>query len=117
VTRLDFAVAMVRAAGLEAEADSRAGEVLNLTDENLIPAAQHGYVAVAREHTFIDILNAPSGPYFDPGGSVARLNASVFLMNLLDQRSGNAIGSLPSGPALPPSGKPKPPSNRQPKTK
>jgi len=117
VTRLDFAVALVRAAGLEAEADARAGELLNLTDEALIPPARHGYVAVAKEHHFIDVLGGSTGAYFDPGGSVQRLAASVFLMSLLDERSGSLVSSLPAGAPPPPSGSPKPPSSRPPKNR
>src|SRR5206468_3576907 len=49
VARLDFAVALVRGAGLEAEAEARAGESLGLLDENKIPSSLHGYVAVALE--------------------------------------------------------------------
>jgi len=117
VTRLDFAVALVRAAGLEAQADARSGEVLNLTDESLIAPAKHGYVAVAKEHHFIDVLSGSTGYYFDPGGSVPRLAASVFLMNLLDERSGSPLASLPAGTPPPPSGKPKPPASRPPKNR
>jgi serine protease AprX len=117
VTRLDFAVALVRAVGLEAEADARAGEFLGLADESQIPASQHGYVAVALAHKFIDALSGSSGPYFDPGGPLSRLAASVFLMNLLDQRSGNPVSSLPAGTPPPPSGTHKPPGSRPPKNR
>jgi len=117
VTRLDFAVALVRAAGLETEADARSGEVLGLIDENLIPLSRHGYVAVAREHGFIDIPAGPSGSYFDPGGWVPRLSAAGFLMTLSDQRSGSTFSSLPVAPPAPASGKPKPPSSRPPRTR
>jgi hypothetical protein len=90
---------------------------LNLTDEALIPPARHGYVAVAKEHHFIDILGGSTGAYFDPGGSVQRLAASVFLMSLLDERSGSLVSSLPAGAPPPPSGSPKPPSFRPPKNR
>jgi len=83
VRRLDFAVSLVRAASLEAEADARAGEVLGLADESEIPAELRGYVAVALERGFIAPLPAPATPSFDPNGSLPRLEAARFLLNLL----------------------------------
>jgi serine protease AprX len=86
VRRLDFAVAMVRAAGREAEALSRAGTPLGLADEDKIPLALRGYVAVALEQGFIDSFSTSSGLSFDPNGFVPRLNAANFLLHLLDAR-------------------------------
>jgi serine protease AprX len=84
VSRLDFAVAMVRAAGRDAEAETRAGGTLGLTDEDKIPAALRGYVAVALELGLIDTAPASGGARFDPKGSVPRLDAARFLLRLLD---------------------------------
>ncbi|MBI4168860.1 MAG: S8 family serine peptidase [Acidobacteria bacterium] len=86
VTRLDFAVSLVRAAGQEAEALARAGESLGLTDEDRIPAALRGYVAVALEQGLIDTIPVSGGAKFDPKGSVPRLKAARFLLELLDLR-------------------------------
>jgi len=87
VDRIDFAVFLVRAAGREAEAQARAGTTLGLVDEEKIPTALRGYVAVALELGLIDTLSSPSGFKFDPNGSVPRLNAALFLRHLLDLRS------------------------------
>ena len=84
VTRLDYTVAVVRAAGLEAVAQSRAGETLGLSDESLIPAASKGYVAVALEHGFIQTVVTSAGQCFDPDGSVPRLSAARQLVKLLE---------------------------------
>jgi hypothetical protein len=47
VTRLAAAVALVRAAGLRSEADSRAGIPLAFLDSASIPSQLRGYVSVA----------------------------------------------------------------------
>jgi len=84
VDRIDFAVALVRAAGREYEAQSRAGTPLGLVDEWKIPAGLRGYVAVALERGFIDAQSSPAGPKFDSNGSITRLNAAGFLLRVLD---------------------------------
>jgi serine protease AprX len=88
VDRLDFAVAMVRAAGRAAEAGARAGESLGLKDDLAIPPALRGYVAVALERGFIETIPSPPGARFAPAGSVPRLAAARFLLRLLGDRSG-----------------------------
>ncbi|HEU5180370.1 MAG TPA: hypothetical protein VFW45_06245, partial [Candidatus Polarisedimenticolia bacterium] len=95
VTRLDFAVALVRAAGWEALADARAGESLGWIDEDQIPPALRGYAGVARDRRLIDVHVTSSGTFFDPAASLTRLAATGFLMNLLDQRGGSRVASLP----------------------
>jgi len=81
ISRLDFTVALVRGAGLEAEAQARAGETLGLLDESKIPAALHGYVAVALERGLID---TEPGPMFNPKDDVPRVAAARFLLRLLE---------------------------------
>jgi serine protease AprX len=86
VDRLEFAVAVVRAAGLEAEAEARAGESLNLLDENKIPSSLSGYVAVALERGLIDTIPTKDGLVFDPKGELLRIEAARFLPRLLELR-------------------------------
>ncbi|HEX7175769.1 MAG TPA: S8 family serine peptidase [Pyrinomonadaceae bacterium] len=69
VDRLTAAVAIVRASGLRAEAESRAGALLNVTDAGAIPSALRGYVAVALER---GLLNAEGGA-FRPQSALARI--------------------------------------------
>jgi len=88
VDRLDFAVAMVRAAGRAAEADARAGEALGLKDDTQIPPALRGYAAVALERGFIETVPSSKGARFAPAGSVPRLAAARFLLRLLGDRNG-----------------------------
>jgi hypothetical protein len=88
VSRLDFAVAMVRAAGLAAEADARAGEELDLEDQSKIPDALRGYAAVALERGFIGAVLTSTGALFDPKGSLSRLEAACRLHLLLDPAGG-----------------------------
>ena len=102
VTRLDFAVALVRAAGWEALADARAGESLGLVDESQIPSALRGYVGLARDRRLIDVRVASGGVFFDPASPLTRLAAAGFLMNLLDLRDGGHVSSLPPAPAATP---------------
>ncbi|PYT14094.1 MAG: hypothetical protein DMF51_09305 [Acidobacteria bacterium] len=85
VSRLDFAVALVRGAGLEAEAQARAGESLGLLDETKIPYGLRGYVAVALERGLIDTVpDSYGGEDFNPKGNVPRVAAARFLMRLLE---------------------------------
>ncbi|MGH9798612.1 MAG: hypothetical protein ACRD5D_10700, partial [Candidatus Polarisedimenticolia bacterium] len=86
VTRLEYAVAVVRGTGLEEEAKARAGESLGLLDEGPIPLSLHGYVAVALEHGLIDALPADGGFRFDPKGKILRIVAARFLPRLLELR-------------------------------
>ncbi|HEX8503691.1 MAG TPA: S8 family serine peptidase [Pyrinomonadaceae bacterium] len=68
-TRLAAAVALVRASGLRAEAERRAGATLLVADAYAIPAALRGYVAVALER---GLLNAEGGS-FRPQTALTRL--------------------------------------------
>lgn len=52
-TRLAAAVALVRAAGLQSEANAAAYQPLNVNDASDIPAGFRGYVAVALAHRFL----------------------------------------------------------------
>ncbi|MBI1950456.1 MAG: S8 family serine peptidase [Acidobacteria bacterium] len=85
-SRLDFAVSSVRAAGMEPEAQARAGEALGLLDEDKIPLNLRGYVAVALEEGLIDTIPTAGGVSFDPKGSMPRLSSARFLLRLLDLR-------------------------------
>ncbi len=66
--RLTAAIALVRAAGLRAEAEALAGAPLTVTDANDIPAQWRGYVSVAVSR---GILTA-DGAYFRPQNSLTR---------------------------------------------
>jgi serine protease AprX len=83
ITRLDFAIALVRGAGREAEAIARSGEILGLLDESKIPSADRGYVAVALEQGLIETIPVQGGAIFDPKGSISRIGASRYLLALL----------------------------------
>ena len=52
-TRLAAAVAFVRAAGLQSEANAAASQPLSINDASEIPTAMRGYVAVALSHGFL----------------------------------------------------------------
>jgi serine protease AprX len=67
VNRLAAAVALVRAAGLRTEADSKAGILLTYTDATSIPAALRGYVSVAVNY---GLLTADTA--FRPTGNLTR---------------------------------------------
>ncbi|MCA1632394.1 MAG: S8 family serine peptidase [Acidobacteria bacterium] len=85
VDRLTAAIALVRAAGLQAEADARAGDVLlGVSDASKIPTGMRGYVyvAVARGLLTTDQTG------FRPQGSLTRLelaHAMAVLQSLLTQ--------------------------------
>nr|MDQ3817115.1 S8 family serine peptidase [Acidobacteriota bacterium] len=68
-TRLVAAVALVRAAGLQSEADAAASQPLLLNDAGTIPTALRGYVSVALSHGFI---MADSGGNFRAASALTR---------------------------------------------
>jgi serine protease AprX len=86
VIRVEFAVAVVRGAGLQAEAEARAGESLGLLDESDIPFSLRGYVAVALERGLIDAIPVWGGLKFQPKGKLLRVTAARFLPRLLELR-------------------------------
>jgi hypothetical protein len=67
-TRLAAAVALVRAAGLQAEASAAASQPLVLKDASEIPTSLRGYVAVALAH---GLLTAEDG-YFKAQSAITR---------------------------------------------
>jgi serine protease AprX len=67
--RLTAAVALVRASGLRAEAEQRAGALLAVADAYAIPSSLRGYVAVALER---GLLTAEGGS-FRPQAALTRL--------------------------------------------
>jgi len=67
VTRLVAAVALVRAAGFRAEAESKANAFLPFLDASTIPSELRGYVAIATSRGFIQSDN-----YFRPQNSLGR---------------------------------------------
>ncbi|HEX7312970.1 MAG TPA: S8 family serine peptidase [Pyrinomonadaceae bacterium] len=67
--RLTAAVALVRAAGLRAEAEARAGTLLTVADAGAVSSDLRGYVAVALER---GLLNAEGGT-FRPQSALTRL--------------------------------------------
>ena len=104
VARLDFAVAMVRASGLESEAMDLAGVDLPVEDGADVPFELRGFVLLALQHNLISALPGTAGPRFNPEGPVLRIEAARFLLKLLDLRTGSAIPSLPVSPGSPPTG-------------
>ncbi|MDQ3653276.1 MAG: S8 family serine peptidase, partial [Acidobacteriota bacterium] len=79
--RLTAAIALVRAAGLRAEAEAQTGVPLTVTDANEIPAQWRGYVSVALSRR---ILTA-DGTHFRPQNSLTRAalaHATVSLASL-----------------------------------
>lgn len=78
VDRLTAAVALVRAAGLSAEAEARKGELSSFTDINLIPASLRGYVSVAISR---GLLQA-DGLQFNPQADFTRLDLAHALVTM-----------------------------------
>jgi serine protease AprX len=74
--RLAAAVALVRAAGLQSEVDSRKADLLSFTDINLIPTNLRGYVAVAVAHGLIQA----NGLEFRPQSDFTRLELAHALV-------------------------------------
>ncbi|HEX8339047.1 MAG TPA: S-layer homology domain-containing protein, partial [Pyrinomonadaceae bacterium] len=82
-TRLVAAVVLVRAAGLGAEADSKAGVFLPYTDAASIPYELRGYVQVAVSNGLIS-----SEQQFNPSGAITRAElargvSAILQMNMI----------------------------------
>jgi serine protease AprX len=82
VTRLAATIVLVRAAGLKAEAESKAGAFLGYTDAALIPWELRGYVQVALQKGLIS-----SSTQFNPSGTFSRAElargvAAIIQMNV-----------------------------------
>jgi serine protease AprX len=82
-TRLVAAVVLVRAAGLRAEAESKAGVYLPYTDAASIPYELRGYVQVAVTNGLIS-----SAPQFNPSGAITRAElargvSTILQMNMV----------------------------------
>ena len=90
-TRLEFAIAAVRAANLEAQALARAGSRVGLADDFLIPDALKGYAAIALERALLDPVMTELGWGFAPAAGTSRLAASKGLLQLRDILAGTAV--------------------------
>jgi serine protease AprX len=94
-TRLEFAIAAVKAANLEAQALARAGARVGLADDFLIPDPLKGYAAVALERALIDPVMTELGWSFAPDAGASRLAASKGLLQLRDILAGTAVYAAP----------------------
>lgn len=77
-TRLTAAVVLVRAAGLRAEAESKAGAFLPYTDAASIPYDLRGYVQVAVSYGLMS-----STQQFNPSGALTRAELARGVSNIL----------------------------------
>lgn len=73
IDRTSVAVAIVKALGLDQEAQAAAVTNPGLADWNLVPVQARGYVSVALSHS---LMRAPSG-YFRPMDSITRLELAA----------------------------------------
>lgn len=90
-TRLDIAVWLVKALGLEAEARAHMGTALAFKDAALIPADKVGHVAVAVEHKLITGYDDRT---FRPQQPVKRIEMAVMLGradNLVDRNRADEL--------------------------
>ena len=83
VTRLAATVVLVRAAGLRAEAESKAGAYLGYTDAATIPWELRGYVQVAVAKGLVS-----SPPQFNPSGVFTRAELARGVATILRMNTG-----------------------------
>lgn len=79
VDRLTAVIALVRAAGLRAEAEAKAGTALPFSDANLIPSQYRGYVAVALARGLL----VADGLTFRPASALTRAELAHALVALM----------------------------------
>ncbi|HEX8186748.1 MAG TPA: S8 family serine peptidase, partial [Pyrinomonadaceae bacterium] len=90
-TRLTAAVVLVRAAGLRAEAESKAGVFLPYTDAASIPYELRGYVQVAVTNGLIS-----SSSQFNPSGALTRAElargvSAILQLNMVQDTQTNLV--------------------------
>ena len=73
VDRTSVAVALVKALGLDQEAQAASVSNPGFADWNLMPAATRGYISLAVSH---NLMRATSG-YFRPSDSITRLDLAA----------------------------------------
>jgi hypothetical protein len=91
-TRIAAAVALVRAAGLQAEADAAISQPLNLMDASAIPIAYRGYVSVALSRRLLVADNNT----FRPQSALTRAELAHAMVILLSAPPGPATYLIPS---------------------
>lgn len=79
LNRLEAAIMLVKAAGLDEEAQNRAGADLEFTDANRIPERLRGYIAIAVERGFVNGYDDGS---FKPATLVTRAEWAALLDRL-----------------------------------
>lgn len=82
VTRAEFLVMTMMAAGIRVDTDTKVSTVFQ--DDKEIPAAYRPYVAVAYENGYISGSDRDDPAIFDPNGTVTRAEAAVMMDNILD---------------------------------
>jgi hypothetical protein len=92
VRRIDFAAALVRAAGLGDEADALAGTAVGLADDAAIPARLRGHAQLALAHGFIE----PIAGRFEPTNGVPRVEAARRLIALSERLRQDATAVTPA---------------------
>jgi hypothetical protein len=96
ITREEIAVMVVRAMGLEAEAERRAARLSGplaiggKVFSDAVTWSRPGYVAVAVENGIVAGYLEPDGTYtFRPAGAAKRAEAAVMVVRMLDWAGGN----------------------------
>jgi hypothetical protein len=89
LTRLEAAVMMVKAAGLDAQAKALAGASLDFKDADKIPAELRGYIAIAVEHGFVTGYEDGT---FRPVQVLTRAEWAA-LLDRLDRENGTPVTS------------------------
>lgn len=87
LNRLEAAIMMVKAAGLDAQAQARAGASLEFTDADSIPGRLRGYIAIAVESGFVTGYEDGS---FRPAQVLTRAEWAA-LLDRLDRENGKPI--------------------------
>jgi len=80
ITRIEMAIMVVRALGLNDEAVERAREVTSFLDDSSIEDADKGYVVIATEK---GIISGYTDRTFKPNGNATRAEAAQMLLKML----------------------------------
>jgi hypothetical protein len=100
ISRLEFLVTAMQAAGITAETVASAGEP-SFADSADIPVAMRPFVAYAAQKNYIDGKAVDGQLCFKPHESITRAEAAVILSNIIGYAVENTVTAFADAEALP----------------
>lgn len=100
ISRVEFLVTALQAAGITSEKVSGAGE-LSFADTASIPAAMRPYVSYAAEKHYVSGKSMDGRLYFRPNDPITRAEAAVLLSNIIGYAVEDTVTAFADGETVP----------------